>query len=120
MAATTAPAPRFRYIGITDESTTCDNCGKVELKATVVIMPLDEGGADEGDVVYYGSTCAARALSVRGGGAKVRKDAGNATRRLKAQAVAARAALARDGEGGDPAVRADRLRIIREAELIGA
>lgn len=115
----TAPAPRFRYIGITDEATTCERCGKDELRATVVIMPMDAEGNDEGEAAYYGSTCAARALTGKGGGAKVRKAATDAARRLKAQAKAARGALARDGVDGDPGVMADRLRIIREAALIG-
>lgn len=69
---------RFRYIGTTDETTTCEKCGKVELRNTVMVMPLAEDGSDDGEVTYYGSTCAARALGVRGGGAAVRKAADGA------------------------------------------
>lgn len=64
-ATTTAPA--FRYVGIVDDVTTCERCGKPELKATTVVQPLDADGNADGDVLYYGSTCAARALGVKGG-----------------------------------------------------
>jgi hypothetical protein len=64
MIATT----RFRYIGITDERTVCDFCGKIDLKSTVVLVTRDADGNDE-KVVYYGSTHAARALGRDGRGA---------------------------------------------------
>lgn len=70
MTTNEAPA-RWRYIGTTDESTECEKCGKTELRSTVMIVPLDVDGNDEGDPVYFGSTCAARALGVRGGGKAV-------------------------------------------------
>lgn len=66
---------RFRYIGTTSDVVECENCGKVDLRATVIIMPVDAEGNDEGEPTYYGSTCAARALVVKGGGAAVRKAA---------------------------------------------
>lgn len=68
METTTA---QYRYLGTTDDSTECEKCGKIELKSTVVLQPLDEEGTPEGDPVYYGSTCAARALAVKGGGREV-------------------------------------------------
>lgn len=43
-----------RALGIEEAVTTCDCCGKANLKFTVA-MELDDG-----DVVYYGSTCAGR------------------------------------------------------------
>jgi len=46
-------------LGITDEVTTCECCGKSNLKRTVA---LDNGGG----VVYYGTSCAARALGMKG------------------------------------------------------
>lgn len=58
----------YRYLGVTDDCTECEKCGKVELRSTVVLQPLDVDGNPDGDPVYFGSTCAARALSVRGGG----------------------------------------------------
>ena len=44
---------RFVFQGITDEVTVCDCCGKTGLKSTVVFDVA-------GDLVHYGSTCAAR------------------------------------------------------------
>ena len=45
-----------RILGITDEQTTCDACGRVELRSTVIL-------ADEnGEYGRYGSSCAARIL----------------------------------------------------------
>jgi len=70
--ATTTPA--FRYIGITDECIVCEHCGKAGLKSTVVLACLDADGNPE-DVTYYGSTCAAKALGIKGGGAAVLKSA---------------------------------------------
>lgn len=51
----------YRVIGTTDESTTCELCGKVELKATVMLVPLDADGNDDGDACYFGTSCAAKA-----------------------------------------------------------
>jgi hypothetical protein len=46
---------RFTVIGISDKSE-CDVCGKTNLKLTVVIE--SEGG----EILHYGSDCAARTL----------------------------------------------------------
>lgn len=43
--------------GITDEITSCGCCGKSNLKKTVIL----EG--DDGEILYYGSECAAAALT---------------------------------------------------------
>ncbi len=43
-----------RALGITDSVTSCDCCGKANLARTVC-MELDNG-----DIVHYGTTCAAR------------------------------------------------------------
>jgi hypothetical protein len=48
-----------KFLGISDESTTCECCGKRNLKRTVA---LDMG---EVGVVRYGVDCAARALGMR-------------------------------------------------------
>lgn len=45
-----------RYLGTTDEVTTCDCCGKSGLKQTVALC------FGEGEVLHYGVTCAARSL----------------------------------------------------------
>lgn len=47
--------------GTTDEVTTCELCGRVELKGTVVLIPLDEDGNPDGDECYFGTSCAAKA-----------------------------------------------------------
>lgn len=49
---------RFRFLGNTDEVTTCDCCGRSDLKATVALE--DECGT----VVHYGVVCAARAMKL--------------------------------------------------------
>ena len=50
-----------KLLGITDEVTTCDCCGKENLKRTFAIS-LD----GDSDPVYFGSTCGARALRGKG------------------------------------------------------
>lgn len=49
-----------RYLGTTDEVTTCDCCGRSELKSTVALS------IDDADPVHFGVVCAARALRSRG------------------------------------------------------
>jgi hypothetical protein len=66
--------PTYRYIGLTDECVECQRCGKTELRNTVVLAILDADGNPEA-ITYYGSTCAARALAVKGGGRAVLKSA---------------------------------------------
>jgi hypothetical protein len=101
---TTATAPKFRYIGVTDDCVTCQNCGKDELKSTVVLAILDADGNQDGDVTYYGSSCAARALGVRGGGRAVLTAAQAAHRQTIEAARNARDQLAYYGlpETGQP------------------
>jgi hypothetical protein len=50
----------FRVGGTTDQITTCELCGKPELKGTVQMIELDADGNDFTDH-YYGSSCAAKA-----------------------------------------------------------
>jgi hypothetical protein len=63
---TTTQSPQYRYIGTTDEQTQCDKCGRAELRSTVIVAELDQDG-NVAEVLHYGSTCAARALSARYG-----------------------------------------------------
>lgn len=56
---------KYRYIGITDECVECQQCGKPNLRSTVVLSILDTDGNHE-DYTYYGSTCAAHALNEHG------------------------------------------------------
>lgn len=51
----------YRVTGTTDEVTACELCGKVELKGTVMLVPLDADGNADGDVSYFGTSCAAKA-----------------------------------------------------------
>jgi len=57
-------ATKFNLLGIDDEVTACDCCGKKNLKCTVALSQLDADG-NEVAVVRYGRDCAARALRVR-------------------------------------------------------
>ena len=63
-------AAKFRFIGTTDETVECQQCGKTELRNTVVLALLDDDG-NTTETVYYGSTCAARALGISGGSRRV-------------------------------------------------
>ena len=48
----------MKILGINDDVTTCECCGKSELKCTVILS------SDDGmEQVYYGRDCAAKALS---------------------------------------------------------
>ncbi len=46
----------YTFIGTTDDQTTCDLCGKSNLKRTVVLK------SSEGDIVHYGVDCAAKTM----------------------------------------------------------
>jgi hypothetical protein len=49
----------IKFLGTSDETTVCGCCGKRSLKRTVA-LDID------GTVVYYGSDCAAKAMSAQG------------------------------------------------------
>jgi coenzyme F420-reducing hydrogenase beta subunit len=93
-----ANTAKFRYLGTTDETHICEKCGRDELKSVVMIVPLDAEGNDDGDVTYYGSTCAARALGVRGGGKAVLAAANGARLRTLMNAHDARRMLRAYGD----------------------
>ncbi|MGW7610953.1 hypothetical protein ACWGKW_27505 [Streptomyces sp. NPDC054766] len=60
------PTWKWTIKGIVDDVTECGCCGRRGLKRTVAMMPLDANGNEDGtaeDVVYYGTSCAADALS---------------------------------------------------------
>lgn len=56
-ATTTETRRRAKFLGTTDERTTCECCGRANLKHTVALL-ID----DALEAVFYGSSCAARAL----------------------------------------------------------
>lgn len=66
--STPIPAParatsrKFAFVGLTDEVTDCELCGKPNLKRTVVLLPLDQDGGADGEAHFYGTACAALAL----------------------------------------------------------
>jgi hypothetical protein len=59
MATIQTGPPAYRVHGTTDDVTTCQICGKPELKGTVILDILDEDGNTE-EVTYAGTTCAAK------------------------------------------------------------
>jgi len=94
-AASEAPARLFRVVGTTDEVNACDCCGKTKLKSTVELFELDADGNDVADQpVYFGVTCAARAMhrEVKA----VRSDVLAADRAREAAARAAKYAAERE------------------------
>jgi hypothetical protein len=82
----------FRYLGVTDDCTTCEHCGRSDLKSTVVLQILDADGNPE-SVAYYGSHCAATALKIRGGSRAVLAAATSARQQTLTRAAEARNAL---------------------------
>lgn len=51
----------FRVLGTTDDVTTCELCGRDELRGTVVLEVLDVEGNGTGELCHYGSACGAKA-----------------------------------------------------------
>ena len=64
---------KFEFLGTTDDHTSCDCCGKKNLKSTVAIRNLETG-----EDLFFGVTCAARALKLQV--AEVRRGAAAADR----------------------------------------
>lgn len=96
--ATTATAT-YTILGTTDHITTCDHCGRTELKGTVALTRDDST-----DVIYMGSTCAARAITKSGrktSAANVRDEAAAMRRYMLEDAAAARELLAHYGIDAD-------------------
>lgn len=80
---------RATFLGTSDDVTSCDCCGRTGLKSTVALLL-----GDAADPVYYGVTCAARAL--KSTAKEVRKgtraaDDAIAAARLEAQLAESRA-----------------------------
>lgn len=69
----------MRAIGITDERTSCDCCGKADLKCTVAME------TDSGDIVYYGRVCASRNSGKST--AQINKEVKTETARIKNAAI---------------------------------
>jgi len=73
-------AKSVRYLGTSDDVTTCDCCGRKDLKSTVALS------IDDADPVYFGVICAAKALRTSG---KAVVDASRRADREKAEKEAA-------------------------------
>lgn len=58
---TTTTRKLYKVLGTTNDVTECEHCGRVELKGTIVLAPLDEDGNVESDPVYFGAVCGAKA-----------------------------------------------------------
>jgi hypothetical protein len=56
---------KYRVYGTTDDTDTCEVCGKIELRSVVMLMALDADGNDD-EIVYAGTTCAARKMRAAG------------------------------------------------------
>ena len=85
---TTNTYKRFKMLGVSDRSE-CDQCGKTNLRLTIVLET--EGG----DVLHFGSDCAATALKQRYQGKRYpisREAALSMARRAKTEAVYVEAA----------------------------
>lgn len=88
---------RFVIMGIVDDVTTCECCGRSNLKRTVMLGETDADGNVE-NVTYYGTGCAAVALGrPRQHGAKVADEAAAANRDWQERATRAREWLAAYG-----------------------
>lgn len=55
----TAATTTLRMIGINNEQTECDKCGRMELRGTVIVAD------EEGEIGQYGTTCASRILGFK-------------------------------------------------------
>lgn len=80
---------RYKMLGISDRSE-CDNCGKTNLRLTIVLECLDGG-----DILHFGSDCAARGLKQRYQGKRFpisREAAMSMARRAKSESVTVEAA----------------------------
>ncbi len=79
----------IKFMGTTDDVTTCDCCGRADLKSTVAIS------IDEADPVFFGVVCAARALG------RSAKDVRTETRRADNAKAAAEAAARKAKQDAD-------------------
>lgn len=70
------------YLGTDDSVNTCDCCGKTGLKNTVALLTTD------GNEVFYGVTCAARALGIDSKSVKSSARIAQREREDKAEAAA--------------------------------
>lgn len=56
-------AIQYRIKGTSNDVTNCDCCGRDQLRRTVALAVLD-ADRNETETVYYGTSCAARAMAI--------------------------------------------------------
>lgn len=76
---TTPTSTELRVIGMSDEQTECDRCGRPELRGTVIIAD-----ADGNETGRYGTSCATRMLN---NGVKVTQDYARSVEMARRNAV---------------------------------
>lgn len=89
---------RYIMLGISDDVNECWCCGKPQLKRTVALQWTTDGESS-GEVVYFGTTCAARAIRQRTGqrvSARQVESAAAAADEIRRGEIAARAMCAAD------------------------
>jgi hypothetical protein len=102
---------QYRIKGVNDEQDTCDECGKTNLRRTVILAPLDDEGNEDGEC-RVGVDCAAKMM--RTTTVKVKNQVAEQSTRLDREADDARERL--DfwepvlAQGRDAAVREFRAR----------
>jgi hypothetical protein len=103
MDAATTPAALFIVLGTTDEVTTCDHCGRTDLRGTIRLGAVDPATGEVDGEVFYGAVCGARAA---GRTVKQFRDEAKAADRAAREA----AQIERDRERRAESVRLDALR----------
>lgn len=77
----------YRVRGTTNDVTDCEQCGRIELRGTVMMQPLDAEGNDDGDVSYFGTSCAAKAAGWTQRDVKARVKTANEINRAHGEAL---------------------------------
>jgi hypothetical protein len=86
MTSTTPAARLFTVLGTTEDVTDCQLCGRSDLRGTIALQPVDVDGTPDGEPVYYGSDCGARAAGWGLGAGSQLRDAALAADRKAAAA----------------------------------
>jgi hypothetical protein len=100
----------LRPVGMSDEQTECDKCGRMELRGTVILAD------DNGEVGRYGTTCAGRLL----GRSITRKDAATIEAVRRQHVVADLRMGLRAAQVGDKAEALWRVREARQTGIVRA
>lgn len=77
---------KFKFLGTTDDVTTCECCGRKDLAKTIAIQEMTADGEAIGMPLFFGEVCAAKALKI---GVKVVRQETSAADKAKAEAIRA-------------------------------